>query len=242
MDILTNEYKKLHYIVNSLVIPWIRSEYPQWLALITAYLKYLDMNALSKALSITNNTNAETIFTELLDDFLNLYFKDVIDLNKFGLNDDNKRLFISLARLLHNLKSTETSFGMFFGSFSNFSIPTDSGDINVNDLVVELLEDEDWWYLNNDPTRPFTYIFKINEVELTNLKLLIKEEHPAGWIQLFQYEVSFEDYIDGNEILELISRYLLRYDGKYTYNGIMIVDGVPLPLTYSGEYQVVETL
>lgn len=242
MAILTNEYKKLEYIVNSLVIPWIRSEHPQWLALIKTYLQYLDTNSLAKALNITDNTSSETIFVELLDDFLNLYFKDVIDLNKFGLTDDNKRLFISLAKLMHNLKSTETSFGMFFGSFSNFSIPTDSGDINVDDLIVELLEDENWWYLNNDPVRPFTYIFKINEVELTNLRELIKTQHLAGWLQLFLYEVHFEDYLDGSDLLELISRYLLRYDGKYNYDGIMMIDGVPLPLVYKGEHPVFDTL
>jgi hypothetical protein len=238
MPVLINQYKKIQYLIDALVLPFLKTQHPKWRDLILVYLKYLDENPLFSAINFTNNTDVNEMFSNLLDDFLNLYFKDVIDLNKFGLNDDNKRLFIALSKLIHNLKSTGTSFGFFFNSFTDFSIPTAGGDININDLVVELLEKPEWWLLNNDPTRPFTYIFKINETDLTNLKELIKEVHPAGFLQLFLYEVHYNDYLRGYECLELTTHYRIFYNGKYNYDGIQMIDGIPEALLYAGEFVV----
>jgi len=238
MPVLVNQYKKIQYLIDALVIPFLKTQHPKWRELILVYLKYLDENPLFAAINFTDNTNVNEMFSELLDDFLDLYFKDVVDLDKFGLNDDNKRLFIALSKLVHNLKATGTSFGFFFNSFTNFSIPTDTGDININDLVVELIEKPEWWLLNNDPTRPFTYIFKVNETDLTNLRELIREVHPSGWLQLFLYEVHFEEHFRGYDCLELTTRYGIFYNGKYNYDGIQMIDGVPEALLYQGEYVV----
>lgn len=238
MAVLVNEYKKIQYYVDALVLPFLKTQHPKWRDLIRVYLEYLDNNSLNKALNITDNVDVNTMYSELLDDFLDLYFKDVVDLNKFGLNDDNKRLFLALSKLIHNLKSTKTSFGFFFNSFTDFSIPTDTGDINVNDLVAELLEKPEWWLLNNDPTRPFTYIFKVNESDLTNIKELIAEVHPAGFLQLFLYEVHFEEFLRGYDCLEMSTRYGIYYNGKYYYDGIQMIDGVPEALLYHGEFVV----
>ncbi len=240
MAVLTNEYKKIQYLIDSFVLPFIRNQHPKWTELILTYLKFLDENSMYDTLNITDNVNVNVMFSDLLDDFLNIYFKDVIDLNKFGLNDDNKRLFIALSKLIHNLKSTKTSYGFFFNSLTDFSIPSDSGDINVNDLVIELQEKPEWWLLGNEPTRPFTYIFKIDETELTNLKELIKEVHPAGFLQLFLYEVDETDYIDANDCLELDITYGTFYNGKYDYDAVKIVEGVDVGLYYDGGYTISE--
>ena len=242
MAVLLNEYKKLQFLIDSLVLPFIKNQHPKWRELILTYLEFLDDYSLNKALNITDNDNVNDMYSELLDDFLDLYFKDVVDLNKFGLNDDNKRLFISLSKLIGNLKSTKTSFGFFFNSFTDFSIPTSTGDINVSDLVIELNENPDWWLLNNDPTRPFTYLFKINTPDLTNLRELIKEVHPAGWVQLFLFELEFEDFMKGTECLELSITYGVKYNGKYKYNGQIDVQGIPMALKYNGGYTSVDPI
>lgn len=240
MPFLLNEYKKIQYLIDSLVLPFIKNQHPKWRELILTYLEFLDDYSLNKALNITDNVNVNDMYSELLDDFLNLYFKDVVDLNKFGLNDDNKRLFISLSKLIGNLKSTKTSFGFFFNSFTDFSIPTGAGDINVSDLVIQLEENPNWWLLNNDPTRPFTYIFKINTPDLTNLRELIKEVHPAGWVQLFLFETNFEDFFKGTDCLELSITFGVKYNGKYKYDGQILVEGTPMSLKYNGGYTVVD--
>ncbi len=240
MAVLTNEYKKIQYLIDSFVLPFIRSQHPKWTELILTYLKFLDENAMNSTLNITDNVNVNAMFSDLLDDFLDIYFKDVIDLNKFGLNDDNKRLFIALSKLIHNLKSTKTSYGFFFNSLTDFSIPSDTGDINVNDLVIELEEKPEWWLLGNEPTRPFTYIFKIDEAELTNLKELIKEVHPAGFLQLFKYEIDETDYVNANDCLELDITYGNFYNGKYDYDAVKIVEGIDVGLYYDGGYTIEE--
>lgn len=242
MPVLVNEYKKIQFLVDNLVLPFLKSQHPKWRDLILAYLEYLDDNPLFYALNITDNVNVNEMFSELLDDFLNLYFKDVVDLNKFGLNDDNKRLFIALSKLIHNLKANKSSFGFFFNSFTNFSIPTDSGDIDIGALTVELREKPEWWFINNDPTRPYTYIFKVNEVDLTNIRELIAEVHPAGFLYLFLYEIHFEEHLRAYECIELTTRYGIFYNGKYNYDGIQMIDGVPEPLLYQGEFRVEDYL
>lgn len=241
MAVLINEYKKIQYLIDSLVIPFLKNQHPKWRELILAYLKYLDQSSLNKSLNIADNDSVDDMYSELLDDFLNLYFKDVVDLNKFGINEDNKRLFISLSKLIGNLKSTKTSFGFFFNSFTDFSIPSSGGDINVNDLSITLEEHEEWWLENNDPTRPFTYVFKINETELTNLKELIREVHPAGFVQLFLYEVEFEEFMHGTDCLELSINFGAFYNGKYYYDAQIEVEGIPMVLLYNGGYSTLET-
>jgi photosystem II stability/assembly factor-like uncharacterized protein len=234
MAVLINEYKKIQYLIDTLVLPFIKTNHPKWRNLILAYLEYLDANALNKALNFTDNAYSDTMYAELLDDFLKIYFKDVVDVNKFGLDDANKRLFISLSKLIGNLKATKTSFGFFFNSFTNFSIPSDTGDINVNDMTIELREMPEWWLQNNDPTRPYTYIFKIDNTEISNIKELIKEVHPAGFLQLFLFENTFEDFMNGYDCFELDIRWGVHYNGKYKYDGIQIIEGTSYPLLYNG--------
>jgi len=248
MPVLLNEYKKLQFLVDTLVLPFIKNQHPKWRELILSYLEFLDESALNKSMNITDNVDVNSMYSELLDDFLDLYFKDVIDLNKFGLNDENKRLFISLSKLIGNLKSTKTSFGFFFNSFSDFSIPSASGDISVTDLTIELKEMPDWWLEHNDPTQPFTYMFRIDTPELANLKELIKRVHPAGWLQLFLLEVSFDDesgrgeYMNGYDCFELDINYGNYYNGQYNYDGIMTVNGVPLTQYYGYVYTEADDL
>ena len=242
MPVLLNEYKKIQFLVDSLVLPFIKNQHPKWRELILTYLEFLDENALNKSMNITDNVDANAMYSELLDEFLDLYFKDVVDLNKFGLNDDNKRLFISLSKLIGNLKATKTSFGFFFNSFSDFSIPSDTGDISITDMAIELREMPNWWLENNDPTRPFTYIFKIDTPELSNLKELIKQVHPAGWLQLFLFEISFDDesgqgeYMNGYDCFELDITHGVYYTGKFNYDGTMLIEGVSYPMYYDGGY------
>jgi hypothetical protein len=236
MAVLLNEYKKIQYMIDSLVLPFIKSQHPKWRELIRVYLEFLDEHPLNKSLNITDNVDANTMYSELLDEFLNLYFKDVIDINKFGLNDDNKRLFISLSKLIGNLKATKTSYGFFFNSFTDFSIPTDSGDINIDDMTIDLVEKPDWWLTNNDPTRPFTYIFKIDNTNLSNLKELIKEVHPAGWIQLFLMEVLFQDYMTGFDCFELDVHWGAYHNGKWNHDGVMTVEGGEVTFYHNGGY------
>jgi hypothetical protein len=248
MSVLLNEYKKIQFMVDSLVLPFIKNQHPKWRELILTYLEFLDENALNKSMNITDNVDVNSMYSELLDEFLALYFKDVVDINKFGLNDDNKRLFISLSKLIGNLKSTKTSFGFFFNSFSDFSIPSDTGDISVTDMTIELKEMPEWWLENNDPTQPFTYVFRTNTPELANLKELIKQVHPAGWLQLFMFEVSFDDesgqgeYMNGYDCFELDVTHGNFYNGQYNYDGIMTIDGVPLTQYYGYGYTYADDL
>jgi hypothetical protein len=243
MAVLLNEYKKIQFLVDSLVLPFIKNNHPKWRELISTYLEYLDNNSLFKSMNITDNVDANEMYTELLDDFLELYFKDVVDLDKFGLNDDNKRLFISLSKLIGNLKSTKTSFGFFFNSFSDFSIPSDSGDIGITDMAIELNEKPEWWLLNNSSTRPYTYVFKIDTPELSNLKELIKRVHPAGWLQLFLFEVDgFEEFMNGHDCFELDIKYGAHYNGKWNYDGEMDVLGEARTLYYNGGYTIADDI
>ena len=82
--------KKLEYVVESLITPFLKDKFPMWEEFIKEYLKYLDNTIFGKIINITDNNNPFDIYSELVDDYLNTYFKNVINIEKYGLTDSNK--------------------------------------------------------------------------------------------------------------------------------------------------------
>lgn len=258
---MDNRYKKLQYLTDALITPFIKSNHPKWSQLIRAYLEFLDENAINRVLNILDNINSNTIYSELLDDYLDQMLRDVIDLDRYGLDEDNKKLFVGLAEFIHNMKGNRKAFNFLFNSFTNFTIPTTSGDIGIDKVAIDLIEDEDWWIpgifrfynaeIDYDGTsiyefdagRPFTYIFKVDQPEPTIIDL-IRKVHPAGFLRLFLIEVHFSDEVqvtDEADLLTTTTTYEHYYNANYDYDGEFESPATVIhPFTYDGQTVVEE--
>lgn len=216
--------KKLEYITKSLLTPFLRDNYPLWHDLIKGYLKYLDNSFYSKIINLTDNNNSFTIYSELLDDYLELYFNGMIDMQQYQLTDDNKRIYIALSKYIFGLKGNKKALDFLFKSLSDVQVLTDNGFVTIDQINIDYFENESWW----PSTYPFTYKFTVDE-SYTALRDLICSVHPAGFNYEFSQQFPFMDSISMSDEINMTSILIptyrnditeIFYDGSITYGGI----------------------
>lgn len=239
--------KKIQYIVDDVISDSVEYKYPKFKELIKSYFKYLDLTSIKTTLNIQNNCNINTVYDEYVDSYLNNLFNGVIDLNKYGLTNENKKRFLQLSRILNNLKGNEKAFDFLFRTFTDIRVAQDDISIDIDKIIVDFIENESWW----DPTeahfydgtifydgtydhavdfqRPFTYQFLIDQSRESMLPL-IRTVHPAGFEYEFLLQAVFEDSQQVVDEINMTARYFhyyaygepdmtdYFYDGTITYS------------------------
>ena len=166
--------KKIEYLTQDLISPYVRETYPLFAKLIKSFSKYLDQNNYGKILFIDDNLDPYNAFKELLNLMLNEFFSQTFDFDVYDLTDDNKRRFIDLAEKINGLKGNKQSFAVFFQTFVNFSFATGSGIVSFPTLgTVELTE----------PTAAadiYKYVLNVDSADVQGFESLIENIHPAG--------------------------------------------------------------
>jgi len=247
--------KKLEYLTNHFTPDHYQYFYPKFRDLIRTFLRFLDYNSIYKTLTLTNNNNLNTIFPEFINYYLDQFLNNVIDLDKYGLTNRNKQLFVMISRLLLNSKGNQQSFDYLFRSLTNIQIANEDNPIDIDKIITEFIEDESWWSganplyydgtynydgaINHDATfnRPFTYQFKIDQNRKTMIPL-IRAVHPAGFQQEFLIEMDFEDDASFNDVAQTTTTYFHYYNyGEPNATGYLY-DG---SITYSGSHDEVLT-
>lgn len=234
--------KKLEYLVNSLLQKHIVDNYPKYVDFIKVWLRFIDENYATKILSIQDNTDADTVYSELLDLYLNQYFKDVIDLTKFELTDQNKRIYLTLSKFINNLKGNKKSIDFLFRLLSNFRIADEAGNVDIGKVDVLFEENEDWWLTGDthyhdgtyiydgtiDHTanlpRPFTYRFTLSE-EREAIINLIESIHPAGFEREFLTVWTDSDDQSTTDLLSIILtvyNYYNQDNSEILHNGVRV--------------------
>jgi hypothetical protein len=233
--------KKFEHLKSMFIPSHIEYFYPKFKDFIQVFLRYLDHTTMFKTLNLHNNNDLNKIYTEFLDDYLNTYLYDTIDLNKYQLNDENKRLFLLLSKTIHNLKGNVKAFKFLFNSFTNIRAYDDGDIIDIDKITTEFIENESWWdegiikYYDAtydydgiidhsaDFAKPFTYQFLINQSREIMLPL-IKSVHPAGFDFEFLITKEFEDQTEPQDILQTDTTYFHYYNygggqTDYLYDG-----------------------
>jgi len=206
--------KKLEYIAENLVPDHMIDDYPKYLDFIKVFLRYLDQNQINKSLYITDNNDTDTVFTELLDDYLNNYFKDVVNLDKYGLTDDNKRIYLALHKLITNLKGNKQVFDFLFKSLTDFEIVDDGSEIGSLDIGYSETEGVD-----------YTYTFEV-DADYDLVRDLVERVHPAGFLaQISLATIIFGDSLDVSEVLDISYQIFYYYNGNQTYDGSIKYNG-----------------
>ena len=206
--------KKLSLIVNSMIIPFIKDKFPKWEQFIKGYFQYLDQACFDKIINISSNNNPFEIYEVLLDDYLNTYFRDVIDIEKYGLTDENKRLFISLSKFIAGMKGNSNSFEFLFRSLKDFRFQSEGGEIDIGSIDINYYDTESWWSTGN----PYTYRFTLDQ-SFEVMKALIDSLHPAGFLFEFMSSISIEDEQGVDDEIDMTVTRISKYDGDKDYDG-----------------------
>ena len=190
--------KKIEYLIPDLLSNHIKEIYPLFVELMKLFGRYLDENNFGKILNIEDNLSAYTIYSELLDLFLEEFFNENFDFSVINLTDKNKKRFIDLARKISSTKGNKQGFYIFFKTFENLSLATESGTVFLSNFGTMTFV---------EPTSIndiFKYTINVITSDLEGYRTLIDSIHPAG-------------------MLETINGAL--YDGSYFYNGILLYSG-----------------
>lgn len=212
--------KKLAHVVETMILPFIKDRFPKWEEFIKGYYQYLDQSFFDKIINIEKNNNPFEIYSELVDDYLNNYFKDVINIEKYGLTDQNKRLYISLSKFIAGMRGNQNGFNFLFKSLTDFRFPSESGDIDIDKISVKYREDESWWSTG----QPYTYRFVLDQ-SYEVMKELIESIHPAGFIFEFVTGIFFEEEQSIEDLISMKVLYVPNYDGEMLYDGTIMYGG-----------------
>ena len=190
--------KKIEFIIEDLLSPYIKENFPLYLEMLKLFGKYVDENYIGKILHIEENLDPYEIYSELLDYFLDDIFSGNFDFDIIDLTDDNKKRFIDLAEKINSTKGNKQSFFIFFQSLSNFILATESGNVSIADLgsmsFYEPTADEDI----------FKYTLNVVTTNISGYEALIQSVHPAGMLYNIQG---------------------VLYDGTYSYDGTILYSG-----------------
>lgn len=193
--------KKIEYLVPDLLSGHIKENYPTFVYLMKMFGRFLDENNYSKILNVEDNLDAYTIYSELLDLFLDEFFNETFDFSVVNLTDDNKKRFIDLARKISSTKGNKQSFFIFFRSFVNLSLATESGTVSISDFGTLSL------YEPTDVSKIFQYTLAVTTSSLEGYDILLSSVHPAGML----YTITGIPY-DGS----------FYYDSTISYGGVII--------------------
>jgi hypothetical protein len=163
--------KKLQYLTRYFTSDFIQENYPEFYQLVTTYFKYLDDNQFGKSIKITDNSDTNKIFDELLSAYYAQYFGSTIDATRYEVTDDNKRLFIELSKLINNHKGLKTLYDFLFSYMEDIRVALPNGtETTIDNVTYSLTEDA-----------AFRYTLTVNQPLYKLLKLLI-DLNPAGYL------------------------------------------------------------
>jgi len=208
---MTTDYnKKLEYITETILPKHLIDQYPKYVDFIKVYLRFLDENYSNKILNITDNCETNTIYDELLDDYLNNYFKDVVNLDRYELTNQNKRRVLELSKLIMNTKGNKKSFESLFKSLTNIVIHDPDENVNVDEFNIVYSESEGTL---------FTYTFEV-DINYDRVQDLIEQVHPAGFQSVFNIApFDLQDKVEVEDEFYAEVSTFAQYNGQYQYNG-----------------------
>lgn len=216
------DHKKLKYVIQHLLSGHINDDYPNLVLLFKALAEYQDTyGPYSKTMYIVDNNQYSTIYPELIDEYFDELFNNVIDTSKYELTQENKRLFISISSMIHNLKGNIKSQDFLFKYMQDIIIEDDNDDqYNIDKFTYSYTENETWW--ETATYKPFTYEIKFDQPREA-IRELVESVHPAGFDFEFVTELDFIDELDDgltfSDELHLVVKRIPIYDGTFKFDG-----------------------
>lgn len=240
------EYKKrLHYITDSLLSSFQRTDNPEWKELIETYLKYLDKNVYQKLLDITNITNINNVTEDVfIQEFFNQYANGIINEELIKLDNDTKKQFIIVSNLINNLKGTKASIEYLLRYGAQTQVQDLQKSYILEDLAVNISPDLIVTACVSNPRlfdNLFTYQYETSEV-YDRLPEILETVNPAG----VGFSVYTSQGLDFTETSTISISATIAINLGFRYNGLMQMLGVnnfvigkgdgDVPLTISTQF------
>lgn len=230
--------KKLRHIIDSVLAEYVKKDYPLYVEFVKKFAEHLDNNLFDKILHIEDNVDVRKIYDELLGEFYRQYMRNVIDEEKYKLNDENKRFFLEISKFFLNAKGKKLSFDLVLSYLQNFNVSNEnnqSADL-VEEIQYELQEPETNWssykfhydgflkYDNNytynaegeaDYFKPYTYRIQTDQPKEI-IWQLIEDTNPVGFYPEYKYiQIFVENWPDYLEEFALTIHFVYE-DVVYT--------------------------
>lgn len=223
----TTYKKRLNYLTDDLLSGFLRELNPEWRDLVETYLKYLDEKVYNNIVDITNITNINNVENDaLIKSLFEQYGSGIINEQIMKIDNENRKQFAILGKLINNLKGTKSSIdylNRYLGQAQIFDLQR---NYVFEDINYTYLEDATNWEMDTDspPDKnpkffkaPFTYGYTSKQV-YDGLAEILDTVNPAG--------VAFDVSTPISTILsstistptEVIEGNLLF---EYKYNGII---------------------
>jgi hypothetical protein len=212
--------KKLEYVSHTFASDYINDNNPTWEQFLNAFAEYLDQSLYGDAINFTDNLNYNKIYSELLQSFVDQYFGSFIDTNKYSLTDDNKKLFMSISKIITGLKGNQESYDFLFKYLQNINIEdSEGGSTLVDEFNIIYEENEDWWgpvtnfydgtYLYDGSIiydagseLKYTYKFTIDQ-NIEVIQDLLDILHPLGFFFIFVRQLDYTENIPVEDTLDI---------------------------------------
>lgn len=221
--------KRLRHFIDTKIPEYYHKLYPSLVNFIYGFVDFVDQECAMDIMNITNNLDPDKINTRFLDSYFNQYCKDLIDQNRYQLTDENKRLFMSIAKLLYNNKGKKLSFDISLKYLTQFFVFNDEN--YVDKIEYELVEDVKFWerewvhHYTGETYRPhqkpYTYLIKGDFTrELTST--MVENLNPVGFYPEFQFPV---ENVESYNIATAIEQFSL-IEGQYPTENIYVADAI----------------
>lgn len=207
-----NLKRRLRQIIDSKIPEYYYKRYPYLIQFIYGFVDFIDQECAKDIMNLTENLDPDKINDKFLDDYFEQYCKNLIDPESYQLTDENKRLFLSISKLLYNNKGKKLSFDIALKYLTRFFVYSD--DNYVETLDYELIEDaENWysyrWYPPGSGTpqelayrNAFTYTIE-GDFRRSLIASMIEQLNPVGFGAEYRFPMSQTEEFHVADALEV---------------------------------------
>lgn len=240
------DYKKrLHYITDSLLSSFQRTDNPEWKELIQTYLKYLDEEVYQKLLNITKITNINNVKDEVfIEEFFKQYANGIVNEDLIKLDTDTRKQFVIVSNLINNLKGTRSSIEYLLRYGAQTQVEDIQKSYVLEDLAVNISDNLLISACVSNPklfNNLFTYQYETKEV-YDRLPEILETVNPAG----VGFSVYTSESFDYSESSTISLSATISINLGFRYNGMTQMLGVnnfiigkgdgDVPLTVSTQF------
>jgi hypothetical protein len=187
--------RKLRHIIDSKIPEYLFKRYPKLIDFIHGFIDFLDEECAIEAMNITDNLNPDTIVDRFLNDYFDQYCANLIDTNKYQLTNENKRLFLRIAKFLYNQKGKKFSFDVALKYLTQFFAYDE--DSFFEEIDYEIIENASYWASTTtlEHEKPYTYTFE-GDFRRSLIVALIEKLNPVGFYPEFIIRLGDDDWIE----------------------------------------------
>jgi len=212
--------KSLSDLIDNFIPKELQHEFPMYKKFIQVYLEYLDSTIYEKISNLLLNNDPDSMYPELLNNYFSQFFHNIIDIEKYGLTDENKKLYIELSKIIIGLKGTKNSIEFLFNALDEFQVFGGGTIPKVEDYEYSI-KDDSWDFTPTGMRKyPYTYRFNAgNEFPTKTLVDIVQNIHPAGFNFDFIIRKDKVENVYVEDLLKIRVEDIQLYNGEYSYNG-----------------------